>query len=720
MNKEKYCGGLDWFRLIAAALVIAIHTSPLTSIDATADFILTRAIARVAVPFFFMATGFFVLPGACFGSEAGMKKIVKSLKKITALYGIAILLYLPVGIYAGHFTGIHAGELLRMLLVDGTFYHLWYFPAVLTGLVVVYFLSKKVNVKIVGIICIALYVVGLLGDSYYGISASIPTLANAYDFGFELSSYTRNGLLYAPLFLVMGALLATSEKRVSTAVNGILFALTLGLMITEALVLRQLAWQRHDSMYVMLPVCMYFLFQFLRGIKVKSVPQIRTITTWMYVLHPLAIVLVRGGAKVLRLTTIFVDYSYIHYVAVVILTFILSFAISLLPIYRKKPYNDKRVTADTAGSRAWITIDMNALKHNVETLNALLPVGCELMPAVKANAYGHGAVLVSKALNRFGVRAFCVATAAEGVELRQAGIKGTILVLGYTEPSQFDLLRTYHLTQTVVDYAYALLLEAYGRDVKVHVGLDTGMHRLGEDCANGALIRKIFGMKHLHVTGVFSHLCTDDTDSFQDREFTKQQADNFERTIRDLEAEGFACGKVHILSSYGLMNYPEFAGDYARIGIALYGVLSTYEDTRNCKADLRPILTLEARVASVKHLRIGEGAGYGLDYVAQKDSTIAILSIGYADGLPRTLSCGKGAVLIHGKRATIIGRICMDQTMVDVTDIPAVTTGDVAVLIGTQGAEEISVCEMAERAGTITNEILSRMGERLVRISADG
>lgn len=366
-------------------------------------------------------------------------------------------------------------------------------------------------------------------------------------------------------------------------------------------------------------------------------------------------------------------------------------------------------------SRAWIELDREALHHNVEELQKLLPNGCELMPAVKANAYGHGAVLISRELNRLGIKAFCVATVSEGIELRENGIVGEILVLGYTHPMQFPLLKRYDLTQTVIDLPYAEILNKYGQKVKVHIAVDTGMHRLGEPCKNIENICKIFRLPNLKIEGIYTHLCADDTDLPKDRTFTLEQSRAFYSTISQLKERGFECPKAHLLASYGLINYSELGGDYARIGIALYGVLSTEADRKCCSLSLRPVLSVKARVTALKTLQKGETAGYGLQFVADCDTKIAVLAIGYADGIPRSLSCGIGNVLIKGSKAPIIGRICMDQMLVDISHIPNVKSGDIAVIIGQSGDEKITACDLAEQTVTISNEILSRLGERLER-----
>lgn len=366
--------------------------------------------------------------------------------------------------------------------------------------------------------------------------------------------------------------------------------------------------------------------------------------------------------------------------------------------------------------RAWIELDREALRHNAEMLRSRLPEECRLMPAVKADAYGHGAVLISKELNRVGVDSFCVACVSEGVELRREGITGEILILGFTHPKEFPLLQRYHLTQTVLDYPYAVKLNRYGKKIHVHIGIDTGMHRLGERSENIDRICEIFQMENLAVDGIFTHLCTADSFEWKEKEFVRVQAEKFYRMIDQIKERGYECPKIHMQSSYGVLNYPELAGNYARVGIALYGVLSTEEDSEKWKECLHPVLSLKTRVAAIKDLYAGESAGYGMQFTAQRDMKIAVLSIGYADGVPRALSNGVGEVLIGGRRASIVGRICMDQMIVDISEISGVKPGDVAVVIGRYGEEEITAGELAGWDGTITNEILSRLGGRLKRV----
>ena len=195
------------------------------------------------------------------------------------------------------------------------------------------------------------------------------------------------------------------------------------------------------------------------------------------------------------------------------------------------------------------------------------------MPAVKADAYGHGAALIARELAACGVGAFCVAEIGEGIALRKAGVRGDILVLGYTAPQEASQLIRYGLTQTVIDLSYAKgLNECLKRRLPVHIALDTGMHRLGVPSGDMEALREIFGMKRLSVKGIFTHLCADDTNLEEDKAYTRMQARRFFQTVERLSAEGFDCGKIHLTASYGVVNYPALGGDYARVGIALYGV----------------------------------------------------------------------------------------------------------------------------------------------------
>lgn len=356
-------------------------------------------------------------------------------------------------------------------------------------------------------------------------------------------------------------------------------------------------------------------------------------------------------------------------------------------------------------ARAWREIDLDALAHNARILQGRLAPGCRLMAVVKADAYGHGAVPVARHLEREGVSAFAVACLEEGIILRKAGVKGTILVLGYTPSQAVPELCRWQLTQTVADEEHGRALNAAGLPLPVHLALDTGMHRLGVLAEDTPALAQLYGMENLKITGVFSHLCVSDSCIPEDRAYTQQQLDRFFAAVDWLRRQGYDPGTIHIQASGGILNLPPQPCDYARAGIALYGVAEG--------DDLRPVLALRARVACVRTLAAGERAGYGLDFRAERETKLAVLTIGYADGLPRSLAQNGGRVLLHGQSCPMAGRMCMDQLFVDVTDVPRVSPGDIATLIGQDSGLELQVEELAQQCSTIPNELLSRLGSRL-------
>ena len=678
---------LDLFRLAAVLLVVMNHTSPLADVSATADFWLTRVLARVAVPFFLMTTGYFLSRDHWAGAG-------RQVKKLCLLYGACVLLYLPVNLYAGSFTG--PADALRKLLVDGTFYHLWYFPATILGVVIARWLSR-LGLRVALPAAALLYLVGLGGDSYYGLVSQIPPLRASYDGVFTLCGYTRNGLFFAPLFLLLGAAGMRWSRKLS--LTG--FVLSLTAMSAEGLWLHRLNVQRHDSMYLLLPLCMVCLFSLLLGGNGGACRKVRTFSTAMYVIHPLCIVLVRGAAKVLGLEEMLIGNSLLHFVAVLALSALLS-APWLLRV-RKKP---------SPTARAWREVDLAALGHNAQVLRNTLAPETELMAVVKAEAYGHGGAVTARALQKTGVRAFAVACLAEGIALRKAGVRGTILILGYTAPEEAPLLRRWRLTQTVADIDHGRALAAQGRWVHVHLALDTGMHRLGIPAENREEILEVFRLPNLVVDGVFSHLCVSDSLEAGDVAYTQEQLTLFYDTVAWLRAAGYEPGKVHIQASYGIWNLPPQPCAYVRAGIALYGVRSDDAPVQR-NLDLRPVLSLRARVASIRTVQAGESAGYGRAFRAERETRLAVVTIGYADGLPRDLPQRGGQVLIRGKRCPMVGRMCMDQLLVDVSSLLEVTPGDTVTLIGRDGGQVIRAEELAARCGTITNELLSQLGSRL-------
>lgn len=704
MSLNHKSGAIDQFRLIAAFLVVANHTSPLLSFGEDVDFILTRIIARIAVPFFLMVSGYFLYKQI----ESGNRFYIQTFcKKLVLLYLCSIVLFLPLNVYAGHYKSEGWGfSLLKDLLINGTFYHLWYFPGLILGVLIVFFCMQKIGLRFTFLLSLFLYVIGIFGDSYYGVIKQVPYLEVFYNTLFSISDYTRNGLFMVPLFLTMGMLIYQSTKRGSFTKNISLLFISLVFLIVEGLLLHHHSLQRHDSMYIMLLPTMYYLFICLLRIKGISSKNIRTLSTIIYIIHPWMIVVVRFTADLLNWKDLFVENSLLHFGMVSFL----SFAVALMMVYWRK---------DTASStsRAWIEIDLQALRENIRVLKELIPSDAELMAVVKANAYGHGAVKIAREMNKQGIKSFAVATLTEGIELRKQKIKGEILILGYTNPAEILLIKRYRLTQTVVDLSHAKELNKHGVKIPIQIKLDTGMHRLGFNTAKFKELKEVYTFHHLRVKGVFSHLSVSDSLTSEDIRFTNKQVATFNQTIKWLESQQLPTGKQHIQASYGILNYPNLQYDYVRAGIALYGVLSK-NDKVSSNVELQPVLALKSRVALVKQINPGESISYGRAYQAKQRMKIAIVTIGYADGLPRNID--KGYVLIQSQKAPIISRICMDQLIVDISHLEHIQINDVVTLIGKDGTEKISSEDVAEKSGTITNELLSRLGSRLDYVYNNG
>ncbi|MFR5864877.1 MAG: serine racemase VanT catalytic subunit [Acutalibacteraceae bacterium] len=704
MTKQETYSGIDYFRMIAAVLIVAIHTSPLASFSATGDFIFTRIIARVAVPFFLVTSGFFLISRYSYNAD----KLRKFIKKTALIYAAAIVIYIPINIYNGYFSEDNLlPKIIKDIVFDGTLYHLWYLPAAIVGAVIAWYLVKQWAYRKAFAVTLVLYIVGLFGDSYYGIAENIPSLNSFYHLIFQVSDYTRNGIFFAPIFFVLGGYISDNKDKLSFKKSIIGFTTCFSLMFAEALTLHRFELQRHDSMYVFLLPSICFLFYFLMHFKGKNRAQLRTISLIIYIIHPFVIVLIRLFAKITHLQNALVENSLIHYLLVCIISAGLGLALTAIwNIYKPKKHN-------TDKDRAYLEIDLKNLEHNVRVLKNAMPPHCELMAVAKAECYGHGMYGTTVYLNQIGVSAFAVATIDEGIRLRKYGISGEILIMGYTSPMRAKELCKYKLTQTLIDYEYSLRLDEQGYKVTAHIKVDTGMHRLGFDADDTKEIVTAFSLKNIEITGIFTHLCSADSRAEEDVDFTRKQIGKFYNSLDNLRKSGIRIPKVHIQSSYGLLNYPEIKSDYVRAGIALYGVLSSPNDETKLKLDLRPVLSLKARVVLLRKIRKGETVGYSRAFTASRDSLIAILPIGYADGFPRNLSCGKSIVLICGQKAPIIGKICMDQLAVDVTDISNIKIGSIATLIGKDENDEIAAPTVAENSESITNELLSRMGRRL-------
>lgn len=360
------------------------------------------------------------------------------------------------------------------------------------------------------------------------------------------------------------------------------------------------------------------------------------------------------------------------------------------------------------------TVDLTALAHNLLQLRRILSPGCNIMPVVKANAYGHGAVETAQALIAHGVERLAVFSIEEGIVLRQAGIAVSIVILGPVFPQQVDDLFAHQLTPVVSDPS---ILTALGRQAAqgsspypIHLKIETGMGRLGVTQPElETIVSKRTFPSSLYLEGLLSHLA--DSDGV-DPESTYQQIERFEQALRVVRAEGFSVPLIHLANSAGIVRFPSAHYSLVRPGIMLYGYHTMPPSVQ--PPDLRPVLSLTTRIAQLRLIQPGETVSYNRTFMARRLTRIAVLPIGYSGGISRHLS-NRGLVLIRGQRASIAGIVCMDMVMVDVTEIPDVTVGDEVVLIGQQGTERITAHDIAEWSGTISYEVLCAISPQIPR-----
>jgi alanine racemase len=367
----------------------------------------------------------------------------------------------------------------------------------------------------------------------------------------------------------------------------------------------------------------------------------------------------------------------------------------------------------------WAEIDLDAIASNAAGLKARAGGETELMVTVKANGYGHGAVEVARAAMEGGATRLAVHRTLEGVQLRQAGIAAPILIMGYTMPAESERAVHWDLTPTVNSQPQAEALSAaavtQGKPLPVHVKVDTGMSRYGlmpEEVLD--FVRFLSTLPGLVLEGLYTHHAVAD---LADKTFTRRQFRLYMDVAKQLKAAGFTFPLKHVSNSATTLDLPEMALDMVRCGIALYGLRPS--DEAEPAIPLRPALTLKSRVARVRTLPARASISYGRTYVTDKPTHVALVPVGYGDGYHRILS-NRGAVLIHGQRAPIRGRVCMDQFVVDASHIPAVQLHDEVVLIGQQGDEHIPAEEVARWAETINYEVTTSLLPRVVRIYLRG
>lgn len=358
-------------------------------------------------------------------------------------------------------------------------------------------------------------------------------------------------------------------------------------------------------------------------------------------------------------------------------------------------------------------IDLNALAFNFRQLQKRVPRGVKILAVVKADAYGHGAVPVSLKLEKSGVEYLGVAIPEEGVELRRGGVKAPILVLGGVYGGDVENITRFNLTPVVFhnEALKSISRAAQGRrkKVRVHLKVDTGMGRLGVPLPRWpSFLKEIIHFPNVEVEGILSHFSMMD-----EEDYTRHQWDQFLCAVKCAEEVGIRCKYVHMASSATLVTSPQYSGSLVRPGILLYGVYPS--PVLKNLVSLKPVMTLKTRIHFLKSVPRGSKISYGGTFLTRRESLIATLPIGYADGYSRSLS-NRGEVLVRGKRAPVVGKVCMDFIMVDVTDIPKVSSGDEVVLIGSQGNEIITAEEIADKINSISYEVLCSVGKRVPRI----
>lgn len=377
--------------------------------------------------------------------------------------------------------------------------------------------------------------------------------------------------------------------------------------------------------------------------------------------------------------------------------------------------------------RTWAEINLDAIAHNYHAIRECIPSDSKMMCVIKADAYGHGAQWIAKEYEKLGAEWFAVSNFAEALQLRGAGITTPILILGYTPVEMAKELCEHHISQAVFseDYAKRLSYHAQksGVTVKIHIKLDTGMTRIGlmcqdEEQCDGAVdaAERIARMESFVPEGIFTHFAV--ADEAEDGEAcTLAQFRCFTRAVDELRRRGVEIPLRHCCNSGAILDYPQMSLDMVRCGIILYGLLPSSKIRR--QIDLRPAMQLKSIVSLLKTVEPGTAVSYGRIFHTQRPTRIATVPIGYADGYSRNLS-ERAHMLVHGKRVPIVGRICMDQLMLDVTEVDGVREGDIVTVFGQDHGAVISVEELSSLCGTINYETVCLIGKRVPRIYYQG
>jgi alanine racemase len=371
--------------------------------------------------------------------------------------------------------------------------------------------------------------------------------------------------------------------------------------------------------------------------------------------------------------------------------------------------------------RTWAEINLDNINKNYKAIRSYVKSDSKIMVIVKADAYGHGVSFVAREFETAGADYFGVSNIEEAMQLRNCDIKKPILILGFTPPEYAEDLIKNNIAQTVLSLEYARELsrqaQVFGGQVTIHIKIDTGMGRIGflynQTGHNSESIEQIMQaakLKGLQIEGIFTHFAVSDE---PENDFTNKQFELFMQCIKSLHENGVDFKLRHCCNSAGLLNFPQMQLDMVRPGIILYGLLPSA--SMKSPIELKPAMKLKTVVSCVKELDKDLPISYGMNYTTTQKTTIATLPVGYADGFARSLS-NSADVLINGCRARILGRVCMDQCMVDVTKITGVKQGDIVTLIGRDQDEVVSMDEVAEKMGTINYEVVCLIGKRVPRV----
>lgn len=367
--------------------------------------------------------------------------------------------------------------------------------------------------------------------------------------------------------------------------------------------------------------------------------------------------------------------------------------------------------------RSWIEINTKNLEYNINQIKQIIPKTTKIMAVVKANAYGHDSIIISKKLQEIGINDFAVATLQEAITLRENNITGNILILGYTEPEELQKAIDNNIMQTIVDndYAKSVLKANLQGKLKCHVKINTGMNRIGEFYDDFTALIEIYQNPALQIEGTFTHLCVSDSDKIEDINFTKEQINRFDKAIEFIKNQGINPGKLHTQASYGTINYTNCEYDYVRMGILMYGINASYDCYNKYNVEFKPVMAVKSKVTSIKYINPEETVSYGRTFKADNKIKIASVGIGYADGVPRALS-NILIVKINNKKYHQIGRICMDQLMIEINDENPIAIGDEVILIDPNESKDLTLEDWAKLTNTITDEIICQFTIRLKRI----